>query len=182
MNRETQIELVKKLDASLIDVLISKGRDYGTEDVLSNFKRLAAAAKALNINVQTPGGYARFMVIMKIDRLNNLLTSGKEPNNESIADSYVDAGNYLKLDYCLYEEGKMKIEEEENKVLLDGAEDVDYERTMNNIQGPYQEAVRKSDEFYDEAVKAGAMPKQIPGRNQSIQPGWRGGVLNEELK
>lgn len=112
MNRQTQIQLVKQLDSSLIDILVSKSKDYATEDVLSNFKRLAAAAKALNINVQTPGGYARFMVIMKIDRLNNLLTSGKVPNNESVADTFADAINYLKLDYCIYEEEQKEAEDE----------------------------------------------------------------------
>lgn len=104
MTREKQLQLIKELDDSLINVLISKGSDYATEDVLSNFKRLGAAAKALNIDVQSAHGYALFMVLMKLDRINNLVSSGKTPSNESVADSFGDLINYAKLDYCIITE------------------------------------------------------------------------------
>lgn len=104
MTREKQLELVKDIDNQMINVLVSKSNDYATVDVLSNFKRLATASKALNINVNTPSGYALFMVLLKIDRINNLITSGKTPSNESIEDSFGDGINYLKLAYCLVKE------------------------------------------------------------------------------
>lgn len=118
MNRETQIELVKKLDASLIDVLVSKGADYATGDVLSNFKRISAAAEALDLDVHTSWGYSLFMVLLKIDRINNLLSSFKKPNNESIEDSVGDALNYLKLSYLCIVEDKKETEELKQKEIV----------------------------------------------------------------
>lgn len=104
MTKEEEIKLIKELDDNLIKVLESKGHDYATEDVLSNFKRISEAAKALDINVQTPLGYALFMVLLKIDRINNLTSSGKTPNNEGIDDSFGDGINYFKLGYCIHKE------------------------------------------------------------------------------
>jgi len=104
MTAERELEIVKDLDENLLKILESKRHDYATEDVLSNFKRLSAAAKALNLNVQTPEGYALYMVLMKLDRINNLLTSGKKPSHESVDDSFGDGINYLKLAYCCYKE------------------------------------------------------------------------------
>lgn len=104
MTQEKQLELIGKLDENLISVLKNKGKDYASEDVLSNFKRLSTAAKALNLDVHSPEGYALYMVLMKIDRINNLLTSGKTPSNESIEDSFGDGINYLKLAYLCYKE------------------------------------------------------------------------------
>lgn len=106
MTQERQLELIEAMDESLITILKSKGKDYASEDVLSNFKRLSGAAKALGIDVHTPEGYALYMVLMKIDRINNLLTSGKTPNNESVEDSFGDGVNYLKLAYLCYKEDK----------------------------------------------------------------------------
>jgi hypothetical protein len=109
MIREKQMELIQTMDKALIDVLISKSKDYATEDVLSNFKRLSAAAKALNINIQTAEGYALFMTLMKLDRINNLITANKIPSNESIEDSFGDGVNYLKLAYCCFKDKKDEI-------------------------------------------------------------------------
>lgn len=106
MTRERELELVQNLDKSLIDVLVSKSKDYATADVLSNFKRLSAAVDALNITLDTPWGYALFMTLMKIDRINNLLSSYRTPSNESVEDSFGDGINYLKLCYCCYMEAK----------------------------------------------------------------------------
>lgn len=104
MTIEKEIELIEQMDRSLMDVLKSKAGDYATEDVLSNFKRLSGAAKMLNINVHSPEGYSLFMVLMKLDRINNLLTKEKTPNNEGVKDSYGDGINYLKLSWLCYEE------------------------------------------------------------------------------
>lgn len=106
MTQDKQLELIGQLDEGLINTLKKKGTDYATEDVLSNFKRLSSVAKALNLSLHTPEGYALFMVLMKIDRINNLLTSGKTPSNESVEDSFGDGINYFKLAYLCYKEAE----------------------------------------------------------------------------
>lgn len=104
MQVKEEIRLVEELDKKLLDVLRSKAHDYAGLDVLSNFKRLSGAAKELGIDVSTPLGYALFMVLLKIDRINNLVSGGKKPNNEGLEDSFIDGIGYLKLAYCLYKE------------------------------------------------------------------------------
>ena len=104
MTREKQLELITEMDGKMVNIMKSKGSDYATEDVLSNFKRISLAAKAIGIDVQSPYGYAMFMVLMKMDRINNLLSSAKVPSNESVADSFEDGINYFKLSYLCYKE------------------------------------------------------------------------------
>lgn len=106
MTKAKEIELIQKMDTELLAIIGSKGADYGTEDMLSNFKRVSAAAKALNISVHTPEGYALFMVVMKIDRINNLIEKGKTPSNESVNDSFGDGINYFKLGWLCHLESK----------------------------------------------------------------------------
>lgn len=102
MTKENQIKLLTEFDSELIEILKKKGNDYAQDiDVLENFKRLSAAAKILKINISTPTGYALFMVVMKIDRITNLISQEKQPENESIEDSFKDGVGYLKLAYLL---------------------------------------------------------------------------------
>lgn len=107
MTREIQIEQIQAIDKKMLDIMNSKGSDYATEDVLSNFKRISQCAKILGINISTPDGYAMFMVLLKIDRITNLVGSGKTPSNESVGDSYLDGINYLKLSYLCYIESNI---------------------------------------------------------------------------
>ena len=102
MTKEEQLDIYRGLDEKINLLAKLKGEDYAGEDILSNFKTVSVAAKSLKIDVTTPTGYALFMVLLKISRINNLLTSGKTPNNESIADSFEDAINYMKLAYCCH--------------------------------------------------------------------------------
>lgn len=104
MKREKFESLVNNTTDKLRKVLFKKSSDYATVDVLSNFKRLSGAAKSLNINVQTPFGYAIFMCLMKLDRINNLVINKKEPKNESIEDSFLDDLGYTFLALALYAE------------------------------------------------------------------------------
>lgn len=104
MTKSNQIEELGKLYQKQMDILTSKGADYATDDVLSNFKRISSAAKAINLDITSPHGYALFMVLMKIDRINNLTTSGKEPKNESVEDSFIDGINYFQLALLCYKE------------------------------------------------------------------------------
>ena len=106
MNRETYDKLVGDLFNRATTLSKSKSKDYATEDVLSNFKRISGAVKALSLDLTTPTGYALFMVILKIDRITNLIKHGGTPQNEPIDDSFMDALNYLLLAYGGYKEGK----------------------------------------------------------------------------
>lgn len=104
MTPDKQIETYKQIDDTIIALTTSKRHDYANADVLSNFKGVSRAAKELGINIGDPTGYALFMVILKIARLNNLLNSGKAPKNESVEDSFLDGINYFKLAYCCYKD------------------------------------------------------------------------------
>jgi len=106
MIKEKQLEIVTNLDNELIEIIKSKGKDYGSEDILSNFKQVSSAAKALNIDITNPTQYALFMGILKVARITNLMNSGKVPNNESLEDSFKDLINYNKLAYCNFIESK----------------------------------------------------------------------------
>lgn len=109
MNKETQIKILKVLDAKNLEILNKKGEDYASADVLSNFKRLSTAAKAMNLNMSTPESYAMFMVLLKIDRINNLISEGKKPGNESLEDSFIDAIAYMKLAYLCHVDQEYKL-------------------------------------------------------------------------
>lgn len=105
MNRQKQIETFRDIDSRILGVIESKGEDYASsEDRLGNFKRIALAAKTLGVDVSTPHGYAMFMVLLKIDRINNLLNNDKTPNNEGVEDSFLDGITYMKLSYCCYKD------------------------------------------------------------------------------
>ena len=104
MIKREQLQLIESLDNTLLNILKSKGEDYATEDVLSNFKQVSSAAKVLNIDVGNPTNYALFMCVLKIARLTNLINNNKVPNNESIDDSFIDLIGYSKLAYCNYKD------------------------------------------------------------------------------
>ena len=90
-----------------------KRHDYATsEDVLANFKRLGVAVKDLKLHLlweKKPAlAYALFMVVMKLDRMNNLFNQNKTPTNEAVQDSWDDAKNYLDLAEAIYLEDRDK--------------------------------------------------------------------------
>lgn len=104
MDSATQHELFDELHAELKQIALSKGADYAGEDVLSNFKQVSLVVKALKIDVTTPVGYASLMTVLKIQRINNILSDKKIPNNESLQDSFKDGINYFRLAYACYME------------------------------------------------------------------------------
>lgn len=99
MTREEQLKILEEVNSKLTNLSKSKGEDYAGEDVLSNFKNLADACKALQIDITTPVGVSLFFQVHKISRTANLLQSGKKPNNESIEDTFLDNINYSILGY-----------------------------------------------------------------------------------
>jgi hypothetical protein len=106
MTSKEQLEVIEKLDFKTLDILKSKANDYAGEDVLSIFKQVSGVIKLLKIDPTKPEGYATLMVILKIARIWNLKSEGKEIQNESLLDSYEDGINYFKLAYCCEHEKK----------------------------------------------------------------------------
>ena len=76
---------------SMREMLFKKGNDYANEDRLSNFK-LAGRISGLNADLNCLS-----LIATKVARLGVLLQKGKEPNNESVADSLLDLANYAVL-------------------------------------------------------------------------------------
>jgi hypothetical protein len=76
-----------------------KSHDYATEDVLSNFKRVAQMIEILGVDPTTPHGIACVYIILKMDRFCNLAfrKSGEEPSNEAVEDTLDDWKSYLDL-------------------------------------------------------------------------------------
>lgn len=62
------------------ELLLSKHRDYGPKNIST------APGGALN--------GLRVRIHDKLARINNLIDSGREPDNESLRDSFVDLANY----------------------------------------------------------------------------------------
>lgn len=92
--------MIKDRVAQCVKVLISKGHDYNPredEDITHNFKAIAAAIKAMEIDCTKPEGAADFFVVHKLIRKWSLLNSGKSPLNESLDDTLLDQLNYTIL-------------------------------------------------------------------------------------
>ena len=73
----------------------SKGKDYATQDMLSNFKRMSVLASTLLRKEITPSDIATILLLLKLDRDQNL--KDREPGNESRMDTWLDGMNYLHL-------------------------------------------------------------------------------------
>lgn len=88
-----------KFDALLYqmgELHAKKNADYAADsDSYSNFKEAAAVAGCSIDTVFT------VMIGIKLARLKELLTKGKQPNNESIQDSRMDLVMYAGL-WCSY--------------------------------------------------------------------------------
>lgn len=73
-------EAVKKISQEADEILIKKHRDYGAKNILN-----------------CPIGAELGLIVRlhdKLSRLANLLKEGKEPNNESLEDTWLDIRNY----------------------------------------------------------------------------------------
>jgi len=97
MNSKDFMDLVHGSFKDRVKLCERKSHDYATDDCLSNFTRLAKICDQLRINVGKPYGTALFLIVLKIDRLCNLLWSGATPTNESLADTLNDMQNYIDL-------------------------------------------------------------------------------------
>lgn len=88
---------IEQIFDKCLKITMSKREDYTSNpkaDAHENFKRSAEIASWFN-NEQDKS-YA-VLIGTKLARLGSLLSSGKEPNNESIEDSFEDLINYCGL-------------------------------------------------------------------------------------
>jgi hypothetical protein len=107
MDQKTQLAFISKINENAISLIKSKGHDYSNGgDVLKNFKEVNSIIKILNIDTTKIEGTHIFYIILKIQRLCNLLFSDKYAKNESIQDTLVDLRNYVDLLNCCLEEDR----------------------------------------------------------------------------
>ena len=99
MTSEKRKEMFTEFTDNMAQVLLSKGSDYATQDVLSNFKLAGGIANQQSEN------YAAIsclnMIATKVARLGNLLSKSDSVKNESVEDSVLDMANYTFLLNCI---------------------------------------------------------------------------------
>lgn len=107
MKYDELLKSISDLHIKRVDLLIKKGKDYANEDALSNFKRVGKILDVFGIN-EFNGEYVYLicLIILKIDRILNLIKRNAAPNNESIEDSIIDLHNYIDLFNAVLNEGK----------------------------------------------------------------------------
>lgn len=101
MTREQQLELFDETTKKAREILQKKGNDYANEDVLSNFK-MAGTICGLS-----PELNCLSLIATKVARLGVLLSSEKEPENESTMDSAIDLNIYSFLLLCIQRDKKL---------------------------------------------------------------------------
>lgn len=107
MNQKEQLEIIEKINKQGINLLISKGSDYSQSgDILKNFKEVQQMCVLLGVDISKIEGVHMFYIILKIQRICNLMFSGKAAKNESIQDTLIDLRNYVDLLNCTIEENK----------------------------------------------------------------------------
>lgn len=108
MTSDKRKELFTDFTDNMAKILISKGNDYATQDVLSNFKM---AGNIANQKANNPSAINCLnLIATKVARLGNLLSTEGDIKNESVEDSVLDMANYTFLLYCLLKEGKANSE------------------------------------------------------------------------
>lgn len=87
-----------RLSIKIGETLLKKGNDYANKDRLDNFKNTAAICGV------HPNTVSMSLMAVKINRLSNLITNNKKPENESIQDNALDLICYAILNYALIED------------------------------------------------------------------------------
>lgn len=110
MREEEYLKIIEESYKRRREIHSKKTKDYATEDVLSNFKRVAKMIEILGIDPTKPHGIACIYILLKMDRFCNLTFRKKtEPSNESVQDTIDDWKNYLDLlegNYIEYQRNK----------------------------------------------------------------------------
>jgi hypothetical protein len=104
MTQKEQLALIEKINKQGIEIMKSKGHDYAGDDILKNFKEMQEMLTLLNVNTSKLEGVHMFYILLKVQRLCNLLFSGKNAKNESIEDTLIDLRNYIDLLRCTLED------------------------------------------------------------------------------
>ena len=89
-----QEKILQDYHEKRMKILCEKGQDYNDTDLLGIFKLIAAIEK------RTPEQVILSEITKKVLRLQNLMSTGKEPNFESISDNILDLSNYTDLLLC----------------------------------------------------------------------------------
>lgn len=100
MSQDEQLKLIQSINEKGIELMKSKGHDYAGIDILKNFKQMHAMCELLGIDLSKIEGVHMFYILLKIQRLCNLLFSNKQAKNESINDTLIDLRNYVDLLNC----------------------------------------------------------------------------------
>ena len=106
MKQPQQLKIIDSVNKKRIDLIKSKGHDYSGVDVLKNFKQMNELINLLEIDMTRIEGVHMFYVLLKIQRICNLIFSNKDAKNESLQDSLIDLLNYTDLLNCTLEEIK----------------------------------------------------------------------------
>jgi len=99
MKEEEYLKIIEDSWKRRREIHTKKTHDYATEDVLSNFKRVALMIQILGVDPTTPHGMACVYILLKIDRFCNLSFRkvGELPSNEAVGDTLDDMKNYMDL-------------------------------------------------------------------------------------
>lgn len=98
MDQKQQLDMLDAWYREERELAINKGHDYATEDVLANFRRMFRACQLYDINPsERLMDVYLFYMLIKFDRICNLVHSDKEPRNESLHDSFADLRMYGNL-------------------------------------------------------------------------------------
>lgn len=111
MIREDFTKLMLQRFEKRKEINYKKSKDYATDDVLSNFKRVGKVIEIMRIKeLSAPLTYCFTLIILKLDRWINLLISKQPPQNEPIEDTILDLQNYIDLTDGVSKDEKDKVD------------------------------------------------------------------------
>ena len=109
VNIEEALKRRKEIFDKRLEVRLKKAHDYAIdENIHRNFETMAKILKLLDIDITTPEGTCLFYIILKIDRVCNILFRKKGKTEcEALLDTIaIDLHNYIDLlDEILMERG-----------------------------------------------------------------------------
>ena len=98
MENDKFMTLAQDTFARCLSLLDKKGHDYSSNiDRMRNFRNVSKCWTILSTKDMSMFDSALYMVLLKIDRICNLVASAKTPANESVQDSFDDLINYCVL-------------------------------------------------------------------------------------
>lgn len=107
MTQQEQLKLISEINEKGIELFKSKGHDYAGVDILKNFKQMHNVLQLLEVDMSKVEGVHMFYILLKVQRLCNLLFSNKVAKNESVSDTLIDLRNYTDLLNCTLQEKKI---------------------------------------------------------------------------